>query len=73
MQSGCRGIWWNTATYEGGAHGSKTSSTPALLDSVHPRFRDHSAGFENPKDIRTRTFWANGDADRRCCGTDMLA
>ncbi len=28
-------------------HGSKTSSTPALLDSVHPAFAMISAGFEN--------------------------
>jgi competence protein ComEC len=28
-------------------HGSKTSSTPALLDSIHPAFALISAGFEN--------------------------
>ena len=28
-------------------HGSKTSSTPALLDAVHPAFALISAGFEN--------------------------
>jgi competence protein ComEC len=28
-------------------HGSKTSSTPAMLDSIHPAFAMISAGFEN--------------------------